>query len=118
MNNRIYHNPSCSKSRQTLEVLESRRQQFHTIEYLETPPSAEDITEVCALLDVSPIDIIRINEKRFRELRLSASDKRSDDAWIQIIVDNPVLLQRPIVIIGGRAVIGRPPENVLEILEP
>jgi arsenate reductase len=118
LENRIYHNPSCSKSRQALEVLESHRQQFHTIEYLETPPTAEDIAEVCALLGLSPIDIIRTNEKRFRELRMDASDERSDTEWIQLIVDNPVLLQRPIVVINGRAVIGRPPEKVLEILEP
>ena len=112
----MLHNPRCSKSRATLSILEKHDIEVELVEYLRNPPSPEDLQEMCKLLRVSPTAIIRIKEARFEELGLSLEDQRSDAEWCRILHDNPVLLERSIVRIGERAVIGRPPENVLKLL--
>lgn len=111
----IYHNPRCSKSRQTLELLQKNNTDPEIIDYLESPPSKNELIEIIKKLNISVHDLIRKNEKVFKELILD-NPEPSDDQLIEAMVNNPILIQRPIVINGKKAVIGRPPENVLEIL--
>lgn len=110
---RIYHNPKCSKSRQTLALLQAHGIEPEIIEYLKTPPSADDLQSVLTALGLNARDIIRSKETVFKELSLSDSDEAS---LIAAMVKHPVLIERPIVIKDNRAVIGRPPENVLELI--
>ena len=111
----IYHNPRCSKSRATLELLEQHAVETDIIEYLEDPPSPEELTRIIALLGVSARDLMRTTEAVYHDADLD-DDSLSDEEIIDAICEYPALLQRPIVVRGDRAVIGRPPENVLEIL--
>ena len=117
MNNSIilYHNPHCSKSRQTLELLNERDIEPEIIEYLKTPPEKAELERILKLLDLSPRDLMRRKEAEYKQ---SGADNPalSDDALIDIMLANPKLIERPIVVTGKRAVIGRPPERVLEIL--
>ena len=115
MSVKIYHNPRCSKSRQTLKLLEERDIQVEIIEYLSHPPDAETIKLILSLLDKSPRDLIRTREAIYKELNL-ATPELSDEQLIQAMSDNPKLIERPIVLSQGKAAIGRPPESVLEIL--
>jgi len=114
--NVILHNPRCSKSRATLALLREHGIDVRVVEYLETPPSAEELRSICDRLGVSALDITRKKEKRFLELGLSAGETRPESEWLRILSENPVLIERPIVIVNGRAAVGRPPENVLSIL--
>ena len=113
---KVYHNPECSKSRATLQLLEERKQEIKIIEYLKTPPTVEELDQILLQLDREPTEIIRAKEDRFDELGLSVDDNRSREEWIQIMVDNPILIERPIVVNDDKAVLGRPPENVIDIL--
>ncbi len=110
----IYHNARCSKSRATLALLEGH--DVTVIDYLKEPPSADRIAELCNMLKLQPMQLIRVKEKAFAELALTRGDRRSAREWCKIMHENPVLIERPIVVVGKRAVIGRPPENVLGIL--
>ena len=112
----IYHNPRCSKSRSTLKLIEEGGAAPEVVEYLKTPPSADELAALCKKLKLAPKDIIRSKESLFKELKLSLKDDRSDAEWIEILAANPKLIERPIVVKGAKAVIGRPPENVLELL--
>ncbi len=112
----IYHNPRCSKSRQTLELLQQRDLDITTVTYLQSPPSAEVLDRLCCALKIEPLGLMRTREPRFAELGLSKNDQRSRQEWLQLMVDNPILIQRPIVVVGEKVAIGRPPENVLNIL--
>ena len=112
----IYHNPRCSKSRRTLALLQEHGVTPVVVEYLDTPPTLDELRDVVAKLGAAPLDIIRTGEARFKELGLSRNDERSADGWLALVVANPVLLERPIVVSGARAAIGRPPERVLDIL--
>ncbi|MCP5467776.1 MAG: arsenate reductase (glutaredoxin) [Deltaproteobacteria bacterium] len=112
---KIYHNPRCSKSRQTLELLQSKGIEPEVIEYLKTPPSAAELDEVLKKLHLEPQDITRSKEKTYEELDLKEK-KLSRQEMIQVLVKNPILIERPIVVQGAKAAIGRPPEKVLEIL--
>ncbi len=114
--NIIYHNPRCSKSRETLALLKERGVEVEVIEYSHTPPSVDELKKVCEMLKVKALDIIRIKDKLFDELNLDVSDKRSEDEWFKILNLNPSLLERPIVIYKDKAIIGRPPERVLKII--
>lgn len=110
----IYHNPRCSKSRQTLALLEERGIDPKIIRYLDAPPSAEDLKAILKKLGAGPRDIMRVREAPYKDLNLKAV---SDDAvLINAMADNPILIERPIVVNGEKAAIGRPPEAVLEIL--
>ncbi len=117
MRNAIFHNPRCSKSRQTLAIVEEQGAELETVLYLETPPTADELAEICRTLEVSPTQLIRSKESRFKELGLSLSDERSDADWIDLMVANPILIERPIVCYNGKAAVGRPPENVQAILQ-
>ncbi|CAM1363571.1 conserved hypothetical protein [Tenacibaculum litoreum] len=111
---KIYHNPRCSKSRQGLEILENSGKEFETVKYLETIPSTEELKEVISLLNISPIDLVRKNEKIWKEEY--KGKELSDSEIIKAMVENPKLIERPIVINGNKAVVGRPPENIKEII--
>lgn len=111
----IYHNPRCSKSRATLALLQARGIAPDIVRYLDTPPDAALLKSLTGKLGCSIRDLMRTGEAAYRELNLR--DKTlSEDALIDIVAAHPQLLQRPIVVHGQRAAIGRPPENVLEIL--
>ncbi len=111
----IYHNPRCSKSRSTLELLKSRGIQPKIVEYLKTPPSAAELEDILRKLGLKPRDLMRKKEAPYAALGLD-DPKLSDDALIRAMVENPVLIERPIVVNGDRAALGRPPEAVLAIL--
>ena len=111
----IYHNPRCSKSRATLQLLRDRGIEPRIIEYLETPPSAADLRGLTAALGVRARDLLRSGEPEFRALGL-ADDSLSEAQILDAVAAHPRLLQRPIVVAGREARIGRPPERVLEIL--
>ena len=112
----MYHNPKCSKCRATLALLQEKGIEPELILYLETAPSAEALAAVLVKLGKGPKEVIRFNEDVARELGISPADERPDAEWLNIIAANPRLLERPIVINGDRAAIGRPPENVIAIL--
>ena len=111
----IYHNPRCTKSRETLALLKERGIEPRIIEYLTAPPSALELKGIVKKLGLKPREILRDNETRYAELGLK-DRKVSDDELLALIAANPILLQRPIVVSGNKAAIGRPPENVLKIL--
>ena len=111
----IYHNPRCSKSRQTLVLLEDRGVAPKIIHYLETPPDAVTLKRILGLLGLGARDLMRRQEAVYKELGLADPDL-DQDALIRAMVENPILIERPIVVAGERAALGRPPEAVLEIL--
>lgn len=111
----IYHNPRCSKSRQTLGLLEDNNVAPIIIEYLKTPPSIEELTKIVDQLGITPRDLLRKGETEYKELGL-ANTSLTDAALIEAMCANPKLIERPIVIKKGKAVIGRPPESVLDII--
>ena len=112
----IYHNPRCSKSRQTLALLRERGIEPEVVEYLESPPTQRRLGEILDALGKEPLEVMRTGEKRFKELGLSKKDDRPRREWIRILANDPILLERPIVTRGKKAALGRPPESVLEIL--
>ena len=111
---KIYHNSRCSKSRCGLQLLENSNKDFEIIKYLETPPSIKELANIIKLLGVAPIDLIRKNETIWKDNY--KGHEFSDTELIEIMVKNPKLIERPIVINGSKAVIGRPPEIILNIL--
>jgi arsenate reductase len=111
----IYHNPRCSKSRATLALLKEHGHQPEIIEYLQTPPDRERISELLSMLNISAAQLLRRGEEAFRDLDLARSDV-TDKELIEAMISNPKLIERPIVVCNGKARIGRPPEAVLEIL--
>ena len=117
MDTKIYFNPRCSKCRKTLALIQGRAIEPTIIPYLEDPPSKQTLTEIVNQLGVGPKDLVRFKETAAIDLGLSSKDVRADTEWIGILVHNPSLIERPIVVRGERAVIGRPPEKVLEILQ-
>lgn len=111
----IYHNPRCSKSRTTLKLLRDQDVQPEIIEYLKSPPNEAQLRELIDLLGISPRELLRKGEDAYKELGLK--DKSlSDDTLIQAMLDHPKLIERPIVVANGKAVLGRPPENVLDLI--
>ncbi len=111
---KIYHNPRCQKSRLALKMIENSGDDFEVIKYLENPPSESELREILRYLNLKPENLIRKNERIWKE---NYKNKiLSDEDLIQIMLTNPKLIERPIVIKGNKAVIGRPPENVESIL--
>ena len=111
----IYHNPKCSKSRETLALLQEKGVKPKVIEYLKTPPDAATLKKIIKLLGIGPRDLMRRKEEPYKALGLD-DPKVSNDALIAAMVAHPVLIERPIVVANGKAALGRPPENVLAIL--
>lgn len=110
----IYHNPRCSKSRQTLALIEEKDIKPEIIEYLKQPPSETELKHILSLLGLSAHQLIRKKEQEYKSLGLS--DDMPEKQLIAAMVENPKLIERPIVINGKKAAVGRPPENVLDIL--
>ena len=115
MSTTIYHNPKCSKSRQTLELLQENGITPTVIEYLKTPPTVEVLKEILDQLGMAPRDLIRKKEDVHSKLKLD-NPSLSEDDLIGYMVQNPILIERPIVLANGKAALGRPPEQVLGIL--
>lgn len=111
----IWHNPRCSKSRQTLALLREQGIEPSVVEYLKTPPSSGEIAEVVGQLGMRPRDLLRRGEAEYKDLGLD-NPAIVDQDVLELMSDNPKLIERPIVINGQQARIGRPPENVLEII--
>jgi arsenate reductase len=110
----IYHNPKCSKSRQTLALLEERDLELRIVPYLESPPSKSELADILKMLGIAAADIVRTGEDEYKESGLTADSSEND--VLDAIVIAPKLMQRPIVICGDQARVGRPPESALEIL--
>lgn len=111
----IYHNPRCSKSRQTLELLNDRGLEPEIVEYLASPPDAATLKDILSKLGLEARQLMRRGEERYKELNLD-SPELSEETLIQAMVENPILIERPIVLASNKAALGRPPENVLNIL--
>ncbi|MFV0456214.1 MAG: arsenate reductase (glutaredoxin) [Pseudomonas sp.] len=111
----LYHNPRCSKSRSALELLEGRGLAPTIIRYLETPPTAAELQDVLNKLGIAPRQLLRTGEDEYKQLNLADPDL-SDEQLIEAMVAHPRLIERPILVAGDRATVGRPPEKVLEIL--
>lgn len=116
MTKTLYHNPRCSKSRAALELLEQRGADVTVIRYLETPPSKQELKDVLQKLNLTPRDIMRKGEAIYKELNLN-DESLSDDALIDAMIANPILLERPIYVQDDRAAVGRPIENIINILD-
>ena len=111
----LYHNPRCSKSRGALELLEARGLAPTVVRYLETPPSAADLRTLLGKLGLTARQLLRSGEEEYQTLGL-ADASLSEDQLIEAMVAHPRLIERPILVVGDKAVVGRPPEKVLEIL--
>ncbi|MCA9482259.1 MAG: arsenate reductase (glutaredoxin) [Nitrospina sp.] len=111
----IYHNPECSKSRQTLALLEERGIEPEIVEYLQSPPAAVELKAVLEKLEMSPRDLMRKKESEYTDLDLDNPDL-TEDQLIDFMIQHPILIERPVVLANGKAALGRPPEQVLDIL--
>jgi arsenate reductase len=111
----IFHNPACTKSRQTLALIREAGIEPRIVEYLRTPPTEAELLAIVQRLRISPLDLIRKNEAVF--LENYAGKSLTDMQWIEAMVAHPILIERPIVVRGADAAIGRPPENVKRLLE-
>ena len=111
---KIYHNPRCRKSRETLNLIVENGEQPEIVEYLKNPPSASEIKELVDKLGIDVEKLIRKNESVFKDNY--KGKEISSDNWFEILSKNPILIERPIVVKGKQAVLGRPPENVLEFV--
>ena len=112
----IFFNPQCSKCRTALSLMQERGLEARVIRYLESPPTADELRSVVKKLGIRPEQLVRRNEVTYKAKY--AGRTLTDDEWIEAMVRDPILMERPIVIEGNRAVIGRPPERVLSLLEP
>lgn len=112
---KIYHNPDCSKSRASLALLEENDIKPEIIYYLETPPTGDELKQLLQKLGMGIRDILRKSEDEYDELGLD-DESLSDEIIFEFVIEHPKLLQRPIVVKGDRAIIGRPPENVLSLI--
>ena len=111
---KIFHNPRCRKSRETLALVEQKEGTPEIIEYLKNPPTKKELTQIVQLLGIAPSGLLRKGEKIFKEE--FKGKNLTDGQWIEAMVKNPILIVRPIVLKDGKARIGRPPEKVLDIL--
>lgn len=112
----LYHNSRCSKSRATLALLNKNGIKPLIVNYLDTPPSKDDLQKINEKLNTPITDMIRFKEPLAKELSIGKEDNRTTAQWIEILHENPKLIERPIVVKGDKAVIGRPPENVLSLI--
>lgn len=112
----IYHNCECSKSNVALELLKKSNAKLNIVNYLDSPPSINELDSLLELLGKEPSELVRSHEDRFEELGLDKNPPKSRSEWLKTLTMNPILIERPIATNGVRAVIGRPPEKVLELL--
>jgi arsenate reductase len=110
----IYHNPKCTKSRATLALLNERGIEPRIVEYLKTPPTAAELGAIVAKLGIRPEQLVRKGEEIYKSTY--AGKTLNDSEWLEVMALHPVLIERPIVVAAGRAVLGRPPENVKQLL--
>jgi arsenate reductase (glutaredoxin) len=115
MSVKIYHNPRCTKSRQTLQLLKDHGVEPEIIEYLKTPPSVQELSDILDKLGMQPRDLIRKQEVEYKSNGLD-NKELDNDSILRAMVENPILIERPIVVTDNKAAIGRPPENVLDLL--
>ncbi|MDD5577867.1 MAG: arsenate reductase (glutaredoxin) [Methylobacter sp.] len=115
MHVKIYHNPRCGKSRQTLQLLKEQGIEPEVIEYLKTPPNAQELDDILQKLGIEPRELMRKTEPEYKASGLN-DEKLDRQALVNGMVKHPILIERPIVIANGKAAIGRPPENILKIL--
>ena len=115
MSTKIFHNPRCSKSRQTLAMMEEKGVQPEIVQYLDTPPTEDELRDILKLLGIGPRDLMRRKEAEYKAQGLD-DENLSDDDLIKAMIATPKLIERPIVIANGKAALGRPPEKVLDIL--
>ena len=115
MSTTIYHNPRCSKSRQTLSLIQEKGIEPEIVLYLDAPPTQKALKGILALLGISARTLLRKGEQDYKELGL-ADSTLTESALIKAMCTHPKLIERPIVVVGDKAVLGRPPENVLELL--
>ena len=113
----IYHNKKCSKSRLTLALLKSKGLEPTIIEYLKNPPTVDELIEIITKLNIHPKQLIRFKEDKAKEMGISKGDQLTNEQWITILAKNPSLIERPIVVTATGAGSGRPPENVLKVLD-
>ncbi|MDZ7687038.1 MAG: arsenate reductase (glutaredoxin) [Gammaproteobacteria bacterium] len=111
----IYHNPRCSKSRQTLALIEEAGIEPEIVHYLDAPPDKKTLASLVDMLGITPRELLRKGEQEYKDLKL-ADKSLSDDELIEAMVTAPKLIERPIVVKDSRAVLGRPPENVLDLI--
>jgi arsenate reductase len=111
----VYFNPKCSKCREAVGLLEENNCEIELVEYLKDVPTKKELKDLLAKLGLKPFDIIRTKEELFQKKFLNK--KFTDAEWLQIIIENPILLERPIVVDGYKAIIGRPPEKVIELVK-
>lgn len=112
----LYHNSECSKSNEVLKILEDANVEFDLVEYVDEPPSVETLDSLLRLLKLEPKDIVRRGEDEYTMLKLGLNPPKSRDAWLKILNQYPILIERPIVSDGRSAVIGRPPQKVKDWL--
>lgn len=111
----IYHNPRCSKSRETLKLIQGRGIRPAIVEYLQSPPSAAELKRILKMLGISARQLLRVKEKAYKTAGLD-NPKLSEDQIVAAMIKHPILIERPVVIAGKKATLGRPPEAVLKIL--
>ncbi|GAB3813456.1 arsenate reductase (glutaredoxin) [Pontibacter rugosus] len=111
---KIYHNSRCSKSRQTLELIQQAGETVEVIDYIKTPPTATEVKELLQKLNMKPQELLRKGEAVYKENY--KGKELSDEEWVDAMVQHPILIERPIVVKDNKAVIGRPPENVKDLL--
>jgi arsenate reductase len=111
----VYHNPVCSKSRGALEILADKGIDAEVVEYLKANPSRDDLARILGAISDEPAALVR-KDKRFAELELDASDYQTDEQVIDLLLEHPELMERPVVFVGDKAVIARPSERVNELL--
>ena len=112
----IYHNPRWSKSRESVKILKETNINYSLVEYIKNGIRRDKLTQICQILDVRPIEIVRRSDTNYKELNISGKNEQDDNYMINIIIQNPKILQRPIIIKGQKGVIGRPPEKINELL--
>jgi arsenate reductase len=117
MNVTMIHNPRCSKSRASLQLLQDNGIEPDLVLYLDNPLTEQQLAEIVAKLGIAPKELIRFGEGTARELGLSPLDQRNDMEWLALMANHPILIERPIVIRDDRAIVGRPPEKVLRLLD-
>jgi arsenate reductase (glutaredoxin) len=110
----IYHNPRCGKSRSALTILQEKNVEIEIVEYLKNPPTIQKLTEIINQIGIKPFELIRTGEEIYKEK--FKGKIFSDKEWIKIMVEHPILIERPIVIKNNKAIVGRPPEKIIEIL--